>query len=66
MASLPSTVDASPCKFVHDFPQNPDKDEAKSLLSPARGAFRDVLATGFREDVREGCLLGIGEGSLDS
>jgi len=63
-------VDASPCKFVHDFPQKPDKDEAKSLLSRAKPALRVFLDArfrdGFREDVREGCLLGKGEGSLDS
>jgi len=64
--SLPSTVDARPCRFVQDLPQSPDSVRPRSLPSVGDVAFRLLRAELLRDEDRDGCLLGIGDGSLDT
>lgn len=65
-ASLPRTLFANPCRDVHDFPQSPVSELARSFpllmfkLSPFKNEFRGL---GFRDEEREGCVLGRGDGS---
>lgn len=63
--SLPKTLLAKPCKEVHDFPQSPDSEFARSLpllkLSLLGKVFRDPR---IKDEERDGCALGSGDGSL--